>query len=91
MTGSPNVALAAPLDVCVARKVRLVDLGLRIGGEGVCDEIAQARVDDKYGRVGSQKDVDIGSVGAERCLGPHNNGEDDGGLDGWSDRGTLRK
>lgn len=91
MAWSPDMALAASLNVGVARKMWLVDLRLGIGGERVCDEMAQTRVDDKDGRVGSQKEVNVGAVGLERRLGPHDNGKDDGGLEGWSETGSIEE
>lgn len=73
MAGVPDVILTPPLHVGMVSEVRSVNSSLGVRSQGVCYQITQARMEDKDGRIWSEKQVGVGAVGLERCLGTDDN------------------
>jgi hypothetical protein len=64
------MALASSLDIGVVGKMRPVDSRLGVSCNRVCYQISQASMNDKDGRVWTEKQVGIGAIRLEGGFGP---------------------
>lgn len=89
MSRPTPVTLSPSLDIGVAGKIGLVNARFGVGGQRVCDEVAQGGSHHEDGRVWSEQQVDVGTVGLEGGVGAHDDSKDDCWLRRLLAQGTL--
>ena len=66
---SSSVTLTSSLNIMVVCEMRVVHSRVGVGSDGIGNEVAECRSDDKYGTVGSEEDIVVLAVGLEGGIG----------------------